>query len=39
VLGIDQRSVGSFRGVVPFAGGGFSSGILGGGDNLEILIL
>jgi hypothetical protein len=39
VLGVDQRDVGGFRGVVPFAGGCFASGILRRGDDFEILIL
>jgi hypothetical protein len=39
VLNIDQRGVGRFRGVVPFSGGGFSTGVLGGGDDFEIPIL
>jgi hypothetical protein len=39
VLGIDQSGVSCFRGVVPFSGGGFSAGVLRGGDDFEILIL
>jgi hypothetical protein len=39
VFGVDQSRVGGFRGVVPFSGGGLASGILGGGDDFEILIV
>jgi hypothetical protein len=39
VFHVDQRGVGRLRDVVPFSGGGFTTGILGGGDNFEILIL
>jgi hypothetical protein len=38
VLGVDQRGVGCLRCVVPFSGGCFASGILRGGDDLEIFI-
>jgi hypothetical protein len=36
VFGVDERGVRGFRGVVPFAGGGFSTGVLGGGDDFEV---
>jgi hypothetical protein len=36
VPGVDQRCIGGLRGVVPFSGGCFSAGILGGGDDFEI---
>jgi hypothetical protein len=39
VFGIDERGVGGFGGVVPFSGGGFAPGILGGGDDFKILIV
>jgi hypothetical protein len=39
VFGIDQRGVGGFRGVVPFSGGGFSTGVLSGGDDFEVFTL
>jgi hypothetical protein len=39
VLGIDQRGVGRFGGIVPFAGGGFSAGVLRGGDDFEVFIV
>jgi hypothetical protein len=39
MFGIDQRGVGGFRGVVPFTGGGFSTGVLGGGNDFEVFTL
>jgi hypothetical protein len=36
---VDQRDERCFCIVVPFAGGGFASGILRGGDDFEILAL
>jgi hypothetical protein len=39
VFGVDQRGIGGFRRVVPFAGCCFSAGVLRGGDDLEILIV
>jgi hypothetical protein len=36
VLGIDQRGVGGFGGVVPLTRGGFSAGVLSGGDDFEV---
>jgi hypothetical protein len=36
---VDERGETCFRVVVPFAGGGFASGILRGGDDFEILAL
>jgi hypothetical protein len=38
VLGVDQRGVGGFRGVVPFTGCGFSAGILRGGYYFKVFI-
>jgi hypothetical protein len=37
VEAINEGDEGCFGAVVPFAGGGFASGILGGGDDFEIL--
>jgi hypothetical protein len=37
VLGVDERGESRFRCVVPFAGCGFASSVLGGGDDFEIL--
>jgi hypothetical protein len=37
VLGVDQRGVGGFGGVVPLTRGGFSAGVLGGGDDFEVI--
>jgi hypothetical protein len=39
VLGIDQRCIGRFRGVIPFSGGGFSARILRGGDDFKVFIV
>jgi hypothetical protein len=39
VLGVDQRSVGRFRGVVPFSGSSFSACVLRGGDDLKIFVV
>jgi len=39
MLHVDQRRVGRLGGVVILASGGFTAGILRGGDNFEILIL
>jgi hypothetical protein len=38
VVGIDQRYVGGFGLVVPGARDGLSAGVLGGGDDDEILV-
>jgi hypothetical protein len=37
VPGIDERGEGGFGGVVPLTGGGFSSGVLGGGDDFKVI--
>jgi hypothetical protein len=37
VLGVDERGVSGFRGVVPFSGCGLASGILRGGYDFKIL--
>jgi hypothetical protein len=39
VLGVDQRGVRRFGGVVPFSGGGFSASVLRRGDDFEIFIM
>jgi hypothetical protein len=39
VLGVDERGVSRFRGVVPFSGCGLATGVLRGGDDFEVFIL
>jgi hypothetical protein len=39
VLGVDERCIGGLRGVVPFSGCCFATGILGGGYDFEVVIV
>jgi hypothetical protein len=38
MLRVNQSRVGGFCRIVPLAGSGFPAGVLGGGDDLEVLI-
>jgi hypothetical protein len=37
VLGVYECGEGGFGGVVPLTRGGFSAGVLGGGDDFEVI--